>query len=69
MSECTFIIVFDVFTHAYDIINTFFNLQAYLEHWVFIIAYSSYSTLLVFMDAPNSLLQTNYLQNIITMLF
>ncbi len=78
----SFIIVLGVFTHAYDIINNVFDIQAYLEHedvrkfnlgaalcaLCYIIAHSSNSTLLMFLDPLESLLHINYLQNMITAL-
>ncbi len=76
----TVIIVLCVVKHAYDIINNYFDIQAYLDHedvrkfnlgavrcvLYYIITYSSNSTLLMFLDPPESLLHINYLQNIIT---
>ncbi len=79
----TFIIVLDVLTHDYDVINKLFwstiifrawgcrkfNFSSALPVLCYIIACSSNWTMLVFLDPTKSLLQINYLQNMITALF
>ncbi len=72
-----------VYSHMPMILSIhFFDIQAYLEHedvkkfnlgaalsvLCYIIAHSSNSTLLVFLDPPECLLHINYLQNMITAL-